>query len=259
MKQKKSNTNMILVSVILSILTLLIVITIYFNISNDLKINNQAKTCSQFLTNINAFQKTYFGSNKNLPNLELKKTIENVCFKKNINDKNINQINNLIENCWIQAGSGINFLANYKGSICILCGQIQTKNPTKLKTKYLQNTNKLNPNLKKEIEGTNLNKYTLFQENFFPNSNKINIIYYIEQKQNPNSLTKTTQQINQKIKEQFYKFQILELFSNIPNTLQTTKNSNYVSAIILSEENNKTIKINNKQIKCNYLYIPNEK
>ncbi len=245
---KKSISYNILLSLIIGIITLIIISLIITKSFENWKKNDLLLTCSLSLRN-SEFKDSFFKNSYTTPTSSLENIIENNCLVNKIERDNINIIYSTIEDCWIQGGKGFNFLSNYNGNICLVCGEAKVKN---LKEKYFNNIDNLDKKkLLNEIEGHNLNKDSLFNKNNFPNSDEVVIYYYIEQKK----ISDMSEKVKNGIKDITKKFLIFNVLNNL--VLPPERNVEYISGIIISDRKDATyINLNNKKIKCDYIYYP---
>ena len=237
---------------LISIITLIIIIFLVTGSFSGVKKATRINECSQIFLNSNE-DIALFGNNYNKPTEIFRKYIESKCIFENViykNKKDIKKVHQLFNDCWQQGGKGYNFLNNLNGNICLLCGEINVNNQN-LKTEYFNEINNYKNEISfNDIEGTNINKVSIFEPMNFPNSKKIYVFYYIEQQYQ--------QTLTNQIQGTLNQYKIGQYFTKTYNLLLGKQNDKYVAGILLGNLNNNKLEIlnNGKSIHCNYIYIP---
>jgi len=244
--------NLIIITVILILMIPLIEHAFYKN-----KVNNNILDCATILQSSN-FKNIAFQNDYSTPTDYLRKLLQKECIMYNTNLNNGKELYNVINNCWEEVAKGYNFLSNYQGSLCFVCGDFNVTNVNKVKKEYFSNIYLLKNNKKLFVEqkGINLNNYSLLNEKYFPNSNRIVLIYFIKQNN-----------VDKNLKEKFVGSLKEKILNEIPilNLLDSNflyeNNPNYIYGIVFSSKTNgyTTIKINNINQKCDYVVIPQNK
>jgi len=181
---KKANT-IYIIAIIISSITLIIMISLLFPMIKDAQYQSSLTECNYLFKNING-HKSYFGNDMSKPNDLLLNSISNICPSKTIEiktDSNMNQINNLVEDCWYKTGELSDIFAAHSNgyNICLLCGQIKPTKNINFKEYFLDKSNGINSKEYKKIfnsaESLNLNQ--VFLESTSPKILEEDETYYL--------------------------------------------------------------------------------
>lgn len=184
MINKKANT-IYIIGIIISVVTLIIIVNLIFPIITNAHYESSLKECNYLFKNIDG-HKAYFGNDMRKPNNLLLNSISKTCPDKIIElktDYNINQVNKLVKDCWYKTGEMADIFAAYSNgyNICLLCGQIKTKNNINFKDNFLDKKNGINSENYESIfnQGDSLNLNQIFLNSTAPQTLKEDETYYL--------------------------------------------------------------------------------
>jgi hypothetical protein len=103
-----------------------------------------------------------------------------------VNDKTVDEVADLIEDCWRKSGAGADIMPSgaHDMNLCVVCGSVEAKGEIEnFREKVLKELNKSEFVFDSDTQTTNLNE-ALFKSNYLPDTlekgDKMSVFYYIE-------------------------------------------------------------------------------
>ncbi len=243
MKMNKGGTRYLAV-IIIGIVSLLILIVFIKESYNKTDLASRVTACALAVKGMKD-KSQFFGNDLGSPTYELTKLLSQECmgFKDN---GNINNVFRAINYCWKEYGSGYNFLGEYNGSFCFICGNFYVKD---LKREYKDNLKYLKTkDLFNEINGVNLNNITLSTDSV-PDDDRVYVVYYARNVFHDTFNTKYD-----------YFFNVISISS-----LLAKSNEGFFAGIFLVPATERDFESGVKEVKekfenmgCDYVFVPND-
>lgn len=267
-KNKKALSNIILISLIISIIGMLVILISFNQYFNFIKEESSKKECSILFSQIKG-KPTFYNQENFKPNIKLINLISKKCpydDKKQTNKNNLKNIQNVITNCYEKTNFGSDILnsQSYGTSICLFCGRILIENQINNFDEKLSKQIKQNKKLfKNSTQIINLNsKYLdskILKKNIEKNS-YISVFYHIEKEElNSSIFLKTKSKLINYFSKKSQTFQLGNYYLNrITKKLESFGGIFLVYDINYNNQKKINIEKQNNQIlkNCDILIIP---